>query len=732
MPPVETSSPTPATGLADRRGLSPASRGFVLAFLLAVMVSALVSLMLRQPWAGFHFTAEGDTLRVSTTAMDQPAVVKGLRRADGGLQPLPAWLAVEEPDFLDHVSAYQALMQAQAPLLAEWRSGQARLVLGDGRELPVVMRTRGPGDIPVIFWLQLGFGLVALGIGCGIWVFRPRQRVVNLLLLTAAGFATGTWSASLYSSRELLMDPELFRLLSILNHGGALLFDCAMLALLWTYPRPLGRQPVAALSLLLGLLLWIADTRQLTERYSEGFYLWLLLIFLMAAGCAWGQWRLSHRDPVSRMALRWLLLSFLLGSGAFVALQVVPLMLGRTAPVPQSLSSGVFLIVYLGLAAGISRYRLFRLEHWWLAAWSWLFGGILVLLVDGIAVWFLRTDGWMALSLAVGVAGWLYFPLRQWLVERLLQRGSSTRQLQAGAIRRLFDLPTDEALRAHWPDVVRSIFSPLAMERREGDRGFAIADNGLLLCLPDIEDGRHVLLSYCERGGRLFNRDDLATARELYGIARHARDALLARQQGARLERDRIKRDLHDDLGARLLSILHGRQEAGMREEARLAIRDLRQMLATLDERSVTLTEAAQLMREEASERLPRAGIALSVSWPPLSAMSGILLSARQYANLKRMVRECITNAIKHSGASRVELGMALEEDGLCLTVGDDGQFDPAQLDLGGRGHHIIHSRVDELGGRVQWQRSAQGGCRVDIRIPVAIPARTEGQEEAT
>ena len=112
--------------------------------------------------------------------------------------------------------------------------------------------------------------------------------------------------------------------------------------------------------------------------------------------------------------------------------------------------------------------------------------------------------------------------------------------------------------------------------------------------------------------------------------------------------------------------------------------------------------------------------------------MSGILLSARQYANLKRMVRECITNAIKHSGASRLELGMALEDDGLCLTVGDDGRFDPAQLDLGGRGHHIIHSRVDELGGRVQWQRSAQGGCRVDIRIPVAIPARTEGQEEAT
>lgn len=730
MPSYQPDPPPSPAAPRTRPGLSPATRGFLLAFLLALMVGGLVRVMLLQPWAGFRFHTEDGLLQVSSETLARPAVVAGLRQADGEMRPLPSWLAVEEPDFLDRVSDYNVLMAAQAPLLAEWRSGEARLVLRDGRELPVVMRPRGPGDIPVVFWLQLGFGLIALGIGCGIWVFRPRQRVVNLLLLTAVGFAAGTWSASLYSSRELLMDPELFRLLSVINHGGALLFDCAMLALLWSYPRPLGRQPVAALSLLLGLLLWVADTHQVTAYYSHGFYPWLLLIFLLAAGCAWRQWRLARRDPLSRMALRWLLLSFLLGSGAFVALQVVPLMLGVTTPVPQSLSSGVFLIVYLGLAAGISRYRLFRLEHWWLAAWSWLFGGILVLLVDGIAVWFLRTGGWMALSLAVGVAGWLYFPLRQWLVERLLQRGHSTRQLQAGAIRRLFDLPTDEALRAHWPDVVRSIFSPLVMERRDGERDFLVADNGLLLYLPDIEDGRHVMLSYCERGGRLFNRDDLDTARELYGIARHAREALMARQQGARLERDRIKRDLHDDLGARLLSILHGRQETGMREEARLAIRDLRQMLATLDERSVTLTEAAQLMREEAGERLHRAGIGFAMSLP--ADLSGVVLSARQYANLKRMVRECVTNAIKHSGATEVRLAMTLDPERLGLSLSDNGRFDPVQLELGGRGHHIIHSRVEELGGDVAWRRTPEGGCRVDIGLPVATTPPPGGHEETT
>lgn len=717
LPAIHSPSSASASGLWHK--FSPASRGFVLAFVLALMVFGLIRVIVQQPWSGLRFHAEGEALMVTVAGADRAMAVTGLRSAAGSFYPLPASLVVEEPDFLDHVEKYNALMAAQAVLLPEWRSAGARLVLADGRELPLQMRVRGPTDIPFVFWLQLFFGLVALCIACGIWVFRPHQREVNLLLLTAVGFAAGTWSASIYSARELLMEPELFRALSVINHGGALLFDCAMLALLWSYPRPLGRQPVVAASLLLWLLLWGLDTWQLTARFSTGFYLWLMLVFLLAVGCALQQWRLSQRDPVSRMALRWLLLSFLLGSGAFVALQIVPLLMRVATPVPQSLSSGVFLIVYLGLAAGISRYRLFQLEHWWLAAWSWLFGGILVLLVDGVAVWWLRADSWMALSLAVGIAGWLYFPLRQWLLLRLLPRGNANRQLLAGAIRRLFDLPTEAALCAHWPDVVRSIFSPLAMERREGDSDFVIADDGLLLRLPDIEPGWHVMLSYCERGSRLFNRDDLVTAREVYGIATHARDALSARQQGAHLERDRIKRDLHDDLGARLLSILHGQHEAGMREEARQAIRDLRQMLATLDERAVSLGEAAQLMHSEASERLARAGM---VFGSEVSVTPEVLLSARQFANLKRMVRECITNAIKHAHAQRLDVGMTLREDMLLLTVTDDGVFDVACLDNAGRGHHIVRSRVEELGGTVQWSTGPAGGCQVIIRIPVAVP----------
>ncbi|MDP2227370.1 MAG: hypothetical protein Q8J78_07820 [Moraxellaceae bacterium] len=707
---------------------APRTLGIMAAVLIVIAALGLVQLMLAQPWAGFTFHAHGEVLRVAHPSLDKPADVRGLRTASGEEQPLPVWLAVEEPDFLGRYDAYNAFMAMQAPLLAEWQSGAARLLLADGRELPVTLQPRRLADIPAAFWLQLSFGFVALVIGAGIWVFRPQARDAALLLVTALAFATGTWTASVYSARELVMAPELFRPLSVLNHGGALLFDCSMLALLWSYPQPLGRQPVVRGAFLLFALLWLVDTLQLLDTFALGFYVWLLVIFLLATLCAWRQWRLSRADPVSRMALRWLILSFLIGSGAFVFLQVLPLLLGIQTPVSQSVMSGAFLIVYLGLAAGISRYRLFQLEQWWLVAWSGLFGGVLVLLLDGVLVWVLNAEGWVALGMAMAVAGWIYFPLRQWLVARLLNREGTVRHLPPGVVRRLFDPSTESALQQQWPDVVRSVFRPLVLEPHDGEQALAIVDDGLRLVLPDIVPGRHWQLAYCDRGARLFSPDDLVAAGELHSVAAYARDALRARQQGARLERDRIKRDLHDDLGARLLSILHGQNEGGMREEARQAIRDLRQMLATLDERAITLDEAARLMAAEARERLERAGLTFGASVP---APSALLLSARQYANLKRVVRECVTNVIKHADAGHVQFEWQVRDDHMRLTVSDDGVFELWALEQTGRGHHIIRSRVDELGGHVEWQRQLPTGCRVTVEIPVPAEGIVSAQVRA-
>lgn len=711
-----------------RSRLTPSRLSFVAGVLLVLTLAVLLQTARALPWAGFRFQLQGETLLVQHAALAAPAVVTGLRTGDGRVLPLPAWLAVEEPDFLVTHAAYNALLAAQAPLLAEWQGGQAQLLLADGRALPVLPQARQLSDMPWIFWLQLFYGFITLIVGFGIWVFRPLARDTSLQLLTAIGFAAGILSASLYSSRELLMDPVLWRQLSVLNHGGALLFVFGMAALLWSYPRPLGRQPVVALAFVLFALCWLADTQQWFPSYAAGFYLVLMLVFFVSCLFGWRQWQHSPGDPVARMALRWLVLSFLLGSGVFAFLQVLPIVLGLATPISQAVVSGGFLIVYLGLAAGISRHRIFHLERWWLAAWSWLLGGLLVLVVDGLVVWLLHLESWAALGLAMGVAGWLYFPLRQWLVQRLIGRDEPGHRLPAGIVQQLFDPASEAALCRQWPEVVRAVFRPLVLEMQDDDTGFRLSDDGLWLLLPLLGQGGHLRLGYCERGARLFAGEDLAAAQELHGIAEHALAALRARAHGAQRERDRIKRDLHDDLGARLLSILHGEHEPQMREEARQAVRDLRQMLATLDERSVALDEAAQLIAAEARERLTREGIRCQLSLPTASAQR---LSARQFANIKRIAREGVTNAIKHAGAGEFRLQLAVEAGALCMELADNGRFDEGVLDQTGRGHHIIRSRVDELAGEVDWHRNADGGCTVSVRIPLEAPSPTVADEWA-
>jgi signal transduction histidine kinase len=711
------------------RYAGPRNLSLLAAACCGLALIALTWLALALPALTTSWRVAGDGIEV-LDAQQRWQQASAIRAANGVMIPLQATLAIEEPDFLPDWAAYNALMDAQRQAHAAVAEGGAHVLLADGAELRIEFRARTPADLPLNFWMQAFFGLIALSVGFGVWAFRPRTRETAILLVTAIGYGAGIWSAALYSTRDLFMPADMFRIASVINHGGALLFDCAMAALLWHYPRPLGRRDVPLACALAWLLLWALDTLQVVNSLSLGFYLWLLLVFLLAMSFAIAQWRRAERDPVARAALQWLLLSFMIGSGTFVALQIVPRVLGSDALMPQSLLAGAFLIVYLGLAAGISRYRLFHLERWWRVTWSWLLGGILVVLVDALLLWQLQVGEDVALALALAIAGWLYFPLRQWLLERLLGLDRVTTELRPAAVRSLFDLSTTGALESRWPDVLARVFRPLSIDVIDAGNAEQPEDNsertqalieehGLVLCVPGIAPGTWLRLAGCEQGTRLFREQDIRVAGDLYGIALHAEQTVAARAQGALRERTRIKRDLHDDMGARLLSILHGREPGDMREEARGAIHDLRQMLATLDENPVRLDEAAALIISEARERCRRDGIRFDEQ---CSALGPRELSARQFANIKRIAREGVTNALKHAGGSAVTLSVSETGDALLVRVDDNGNFAPAQVTAQGRGHHIVQSRVDELGGSVSWQVNAQGGCTLQAVIPWEMP----------
>jgi signal transduction histidine kinase len=390
---------------------------------------------------------------------------------------------------------------------------------------------------------------------------------------------------------------------------------------------------------------------------------------------------------------------------------------------------GAFLIMYWGLALGVVRYRLFRLEEWWYSIWSWFLSGVAVVLLDILLIGLLDIGAGTALSLSVAVVGWLYFPLRQWLWEKLGR--APARRLQdwlPAALPLLIQAPGgddgERRLRERWPALLATVFAPLGVEEDTAgaEAGPQILEEGLALRVPAVQAGvAPLLLRHADGGQRLFTRQDvetLAALRRLFGLAL---DLLRAHEAGAGAERARIARDIHDDLGAKLLSLLYR-----CREEDQALVRDAilctRELVNTLSLTPISLPAAQVRLRTEVQERLAAAGVTLE--WVMTGDPGAVLLSARQNANLTRILREAVTNALKHAGPRQLRLEWRLAEGVLYLSVRDDGcGMRPGEPEEGGRGMAIMRARAAELGGAVAWRASAAGegaGCEVLVSLPLA------------
>ena len=125
-------------------------------------------------------------------------------------------------------------------------------------------------------------------------------------------------------------------------------------------------------------------------------------------------------------------------------------------------------------------------------------------------------------------------------------------------------------------------------------------------------------------------------------------------------ERKRIASDLHDDLGAKLLTIVHTADATRVPQLAREALEEMRLSVRGLTGRPVRLDDALADWRAEIVGR----------AWArPRSRSSGTspaehsdMLPARLFVQLTRVLREAVSNVIKHSGA--IALRGALHDRG--------------------------------------------------------------------
>lgn len=195
----------------------------------------------------------------------------------------------------------------------------------------------------------------------------------------------------------------------------------------------------------------------------------------------------------------------------------------------------------------------------------------------------------------------------------------------------------------------------------------------------------------------------------------YAEQRVFELNQATTQERLKIYRDLHDDVGSRLLTIIHADSDSKLGDTARAALESLRQAVSranTPDQHIETFFNEA---REETELRLMGSGH--EVVWKQPDIFPDIVLPSEFVFNLNRILKELVSNIIRHAHASQVEVEISYHNGSLYFVVMDNG-LGFSEQGSKGNGMGNIRTRTQELGGEVSWESTGQG-TRVSVVVPV-------------
>jgi signal transduction histidine kinase len=147
-------------------------------------------------------------------------------------------------------------------------------------------------------------------------------------------------------------------------------------------------------------------------------------------------------------------------------------------------------------------------------------------------------------------------------------------------------------------------------------------------------------------------------------------------------------------------------------------LNDLRLIVGSLDAEERSLEVSMAELKHRTQVHCESAGVELV--WDSASA-EGIQLSMEHTLSLLRAVQEMLTNALRHSGARRIEVRLQTTALHASISVRDDGVgFDFNHVEMSGRGLSNLKMRARDLGGRLSFS-PALPGSRVSLEFPLAL-----------
>jgi signal transduction histidine kinase len=431
----------------------------------------------------------------------------------------------------------------------------------------------------------------------------------------------------------------------------------------------------------------------------------------------------------------------------------------------------LMLLIPLSIAVAVLRYHLYNIDvlinrTLVYSALSVIVVGLYVVVVGSLGALVQVQGSLFASLLATGLVAVLFAPLRDRLqraVNHLMygHRDDPYKVLSGLGER----LETTLAPNAVLPTIVESVsqalklpYAAITLRRNIEGESVKVAEYGkksvgepLIVPLSYQQETLGELIVSPRSPGESFSKSDLQLLGDLahqVGVAAHAvrlsadlqrsRERLVTAREE---ERKRLRRDLHDGVGPQLAALTlkletarnllsHDPKTAALMaelsERVRATVSDVRRSVRALRPPALDELGLIPALREGVAQ-YSQNGLHISVeapaSLPPLPA-------AVEVATY-HIAQEAMTNVIRHAGASKCSIRIALDEeaDVLHLEVEDDGRGVGGDHKAG-VGTRSMRERAEELGGRCTIEALPLRGTLVSVQLPCWTARDTHRQEE--
>ena len=675
----------------------------------------------------FMRPALGHSLEVIVAPGIAPLVVDGRRVVNS-----TRWLASD--------AEREGAMRQQRQLARVLESG-VPVILGftDRMSAQVTPHPRGYATLGITFWLLCGLGLALELVGAVVILVRQDLRnflyaimaqcQAAQLLLAAVDAVPGMGNVSLLAGHEaaLRMSLDVITCAALLN--ATLL-----------YPTPL--PPRRALAWLSWTAALVFSGAALLFELPQAWW-WCAALSLATGLLVIGLLGWSYRltpHPYATVMRRLSIVT----TGSLALVTIVVALDDRMPGEVQSLVTAVPVIWTVFFASLLLMSPFLARSQHMMREFAMLAGvSTLATSVDLLFVAVFSFNQFASITTSLFVALGVYAASRQWLLDQMIgARALTTERLFEHLLRIARKVEEQPERAADWQlELFHAVFQPLVARHEPGftqTTRWYEGGAGLLVPLavetPDVGvsefDGgdrpepRLIVLRFAERGKRLFTAEDARLADRIVEQLRRAVAHDRAIEQGRSEERGRIAQDLHDDIGARLLTLMYKAPNSEMEDYVRHTLQDLKTLTRGLAATTHFLSHASGEWKADIAQRLAPTGCELE--WSFEQDME-IQLNVVQWSGLTRILRELVSNIIAHAHATHCRIQANLVNGQLTLTVTDDGVGGTPKDWSTGLGLGGIRKRVRMLGGTIAWSQNTPTGVRCDVNVPLAIPSTSPG-----